>query len=79
MFGFSNDAEVPFALKFMNICSLYSESNSKNKTKVLIELYKLQRFYSDFSNNQLLDHAGSTDLGNNSSNPYENKLKYIQD
>jgi len=83
MFGFSNDAEVPFALKFMSVCALYSESNSKNKTKVLIELYKLQRFYSDFSNSSLLDDAGAVNFGNgddgNSANPYDNKLKFIQD
>ena len=58
MFGFSNESEVPFALKFMSVCSLYSESNSKNKTKVIIELYRLQRFYSDFNNSRLIDDAG---------------------
>lgn len=75
MFGFSYDAEVPFALKFMSVCALYSESNSKNKTKVLIELYRLQRFYGDFNSGQLLDVENQE----GASNPYENKLKFIQD
>ena len=39
---------IPFAIQFMNSVSLYQESNSRNKLKVLIELYKLQRLYSDF-------------------------------
>jgi len=35
----SENDNVPFPLKFMSAVSLYSESNSRNKSRALVELY----------------------------------------
>ena len=34
---------VPFPLKFMSAVSLYSESNNRNKSRALVELYQMLR------------------------------------
>jgi hypothetical protein len=42
MFGNENDI-VPFPLKFISAVSLYCESNSRNKSRALVELYQMLR------------------------------------
>ena len=43
---------VPFALKFMSTISIYSESNSRNKQRALIELYQMLRVTDPYPGNK---------------------------